>query len=90
MTQQHSEYRDGFRSLFEQSGMCMADLDSELLLHESTVDVLNQFDRRPPDSYGHPFLALLHPSVRERAGRELTQLIGRLLHVSTPRIGWSP
>lgn len=74
MTQQRSEYRDSFQSLFEQSGMCMANLDAELRLREANVDFLSQFDRRPQDSYGRPFLALLHPSVRERVGRELAML----------------
>lgn len=72
--QEHSEYRDSFQSLFEQSGMCMANLDAELRLREANVDFLSQFDRRPQDSYGRPFLTLLHPSLRERVGRELTLL----------------
>jgi hypothetical protein len=54
--------------------MCMANLDSESLLREANVDFLSQFDRRPQDGYDRPFLALLHPSVRERVGRELTLL----------------
>ena len=52
----------------------MANLDSESLLREANVDFLSQFDRRPQDGYDRPFLALLHPSVRERVGRELTPL----------------
>jgi DNA-binding NarL/FixJ family response regulator len=74
LTRQHSEYRDSFQSLFEQSGMCMANLDAELRLREANIDFLSQFDRRPQDSHGRPFLALLHPSVREHVGRELTML----------------
>ncbi|RZU54173.1 PAS domain-containing protein [Krasilnikovia cinnamomea] len=69
------EFQDRFKSLFEQSGMCMANLDSGLRLREANSDFLRQLDRKPQDSYGRSFLALLHRSVRTTVERELSALV---------------
>jgi PAS domain S-box-containing protein len=76
LTQLRSEYEDGYQSLFEQSGICMVNLDAELRLREANADFLAHFGHRPQDSYGRPFLTLLHSSVRERVSRELGLLSG--------------
>jgi DNA-binding CsgD family transcriptional regulator len=68
------EYEEVFRLMFEQSGLCMATLDRTLCLREANIDFLAQFDRNPQDSYGRPFLALLHPTVRRSVGRDLALL----------------
>jgi DNA-binding CsgD family transcriptional regulator len=71
---QRSEYDEIFRLMYEQSGLCMATLDRALCLREANIDFLAQFDRNPQDSYGRPFLALLHPTVRRSIGRDLALL----------------
>ncbi|WP_162794208.1 helix-turn-helix transcriptional regulator [Streptomyces paludis] len=63
-----------FQSMFEQAGLCMAMLDGALCLREANTDFLTQFDRKPQDSYGRPFLALLHPTVRRFIDGELASL----------------
>jgi PAS domain S-box-containing protein len=68
------EHGEVFRSLFDHSGMCMANLDPDLRLREANTDFLAQFDLRPQDGYGRSFLALLHPTVRRRVGRDLAML----------------
>ena len=74
MARHNSEYSEIFRSLFDHSGMSMASLDSELFLREANMDFLAHFDRKPQDSYGRPFLSMLHPTVRRRIGHDLTSL----------------
>jgi DNA-binding CsgD family transcriptional regulator len=61
--------------MFDQSGLCMATLDRSLCLREANSDFLAQFDRNPQDSYGRPFLTLLHPTVRRSIGRDLALLV---------------
>lgn len=65
---------DVFRSLFDHSGMYMANLDSQLHLREANTDFLARFDVRPQDGYGRSFLALLHPTVRRRVAGDLKSL----------------
>ncbi|MEU4171265.1 LuxR C-terminal-related transcriptional regulator [Streptomyces sp. NPDC026665] len=69
-----SEYVEIFRLMFEQSGLCMATLDRSLHLREANIDFLAQFGRNCQDSYGLPFSAFLHPTVRRSIGRELELL----------------
>lgn len=83
MTKYDSGYSDVFRLLFEDSGICMASLDPELHLREANMEFVAQFDLRSQGSYGRSFLALLHPTVRKRIGRELTLLTsGERDHIS--------
>ncbi|MBM2619684.1 PAS domain-containing protein [Actinoplanes sp. LDG1-06] len=80
------EFADGFRSLFEQSGLCMANLDARLRVREANTDFLREVNRRPQDTYDRPFLALLHRSVRSTVERELTELVAGRRERFTERI----
>ncbi|QTE02443.1 LuxR C-terminal-related transcriptional regulator [Streptomyces cyanogenus] len=73
-TKQRAEYGEIFRLMFEQSGLCMATLDRSLCLREANIDFLAQFGRNLQDSYGRPFSAFLHPTVRRSIGRDLELL----------------
>ncbi len=73
-TKQSPEYGEIFRLMFEQSGLCMATLDRSLCLREANIDFLAQFGRNPHESYGRPFSAFLHPTVRRSVGRDLELL----------------
>ena len=57
-------YRDAFRSLFEQSGMCMANLDTGMRVLEANKYFFKQFGRGAADVRGRSFYDFLHPSVR--------------------------
>ena len=80
------EFADGFRSLFEQSGLCMANLDARLRVREANADFLREVHRRPQDTYDRPFLALLHRSVRSTVEHELTELVAGRRERFTERI----
>ena len=45
-------YRDAFRSLFEQSGMCMANLDTGMRVLEANKYFFKQFGRGAADVRG--------------------------------------
>ncbi|MBU2663834.1 PAS domain-containing protein [Actinoplanes bogorensis] len=81
-----NEFADGFRSLFEQSGLCMANLDARLRVREANADFLREVNRRPQDTYDRPFLALLHRSVRSTVEHELTELVAGRRERFTERI----
>jgi len=80
------ENSGGFRFLFEQSGICMADLDARLRLREANDDFLRQVDRRPQETYGRPFVKLLHHSVRQTVERKLAELIAGRQERFTERV----
>ncbi|WHT16664.1 PAS domain-containing protein [Crossiella sp. CA-258035] len=63
------------RSLFDQSGICVATLDSSLRVIEANAKLLRLFGRSAGDTCGRTFVELLHASVRE----SVTQGLGRLL-----------
>lgn len=63
------------RSLFDQSGICVATLDSSLRVTEANSRLLRLFGRSAADACGRTFAELLHPSVRD----SVTQGLGRLL-----------
>ncbi|WP_164465898.1 PAS domain-containing protein [Actinoplanes teichomyceticus] len=70
-----TDFAEGFRSLFEQSGIGIANLDTRMRLREANADFLREVDREPQDAYGRSFPALLHRSVRQRVEHGLTELI---------------
>lgn len=74
-------YRDIFRSLFEQSGMCMANLDSGMRVLEANRYFFKQFGRGAADVRGRSFYDFLHPSVRGKFQYQF----GRLAEGRNPR-----
>jgi PAS domain S-box-containing protein len=74
MARNSDEYRDIYTSLFEQSGMCMANLDLGLRVREANVPFSRQFGRTAKDVYGRSFCDFLHPSVQGKLKHQLTRL----------------
>jgi PAS domain S-box-containing protein len=66
--------RGVFRSFFERSGMCVAQLDRSLRIVEANADFFRQFGRSPAEVYGVDFTDLLHPSVRDKLSGQLSRL----------------
>ena len=69
-----TEYRDIYWSLFEQSGMCMANLDLGLRVVEANQYFSRQFGRSSTDVHGRSFCEFLHPSVQGKVRHQLTRL----------------
>nr|WP_051116405.1 LuxR C-terminal-related transcriptional regulator [Amycolatopsis nigrescens] len=69
-----AEYRDIFRSLFEQSGLCMANLDLRLRVLDANRYFIDQFGRSAADVRGHGFFEFLHPSVRAKLKTQFSRL----------------
>ncbi|QUH01941.1 PAS domain S-box protein [Saccharopolyspora erythraea] len=67
-------YRDIYRSLFEQSGMCMANLDLEARVLEANESFCRQFGRTTHEMQDRSFCGLLHPSVRGVLKHQLKRL----------------
>ena len=68
------EYSDVYWSLFEQSGICMANLDLELRVLDANQSFSRQFGRAVREIRGQSFCELLHPSVRDRLRLALHRL----------------
>ncbi|GAA3464775.1 helix-turn-helix transcriptional regulator [Saccharothrix longispora] len=66
--------RGVYRSFFERSGMCVAHLNRSLRILEANADFYRQFGRGPAELSDREFCDLLHPSVRERLGQQLSRL----------------
>lgn len=64
-----------FRSFFDRSGMCVAQLDHVAVIVDANVDFYRQFGRTAAEVSGRPFADLLHPSVREKVGQQLSRLV---------------
>lgn len=71
---QPDEYRDIFRSIFEQSGMCMATLDLRSRIVEANRYFFKQFGRTSADVRGRSFHDFLHPSVQGKLKRQFARL----------------
>ncbi|MDT7800747.1 MAG: hypothetical protein QOI78_4180 [Actinomycetota bacterium] len=69
-----SEYREIYWSLFEQSGMCMANLDLGLRVVEANQYFTRQFGCSTQHVRGKSFCEFLHPSVQGRVQHQLTRL----------------
>jgi PAS domain S-box-containing protein len=69
-----SDYRDIYWSLFEQSGMCMANLDLSLRVVEANQYFAKQFGCTEKDVRGKSFREFLHPSVQGKVTHQLTRL----------------
>jgi len=65
-----------FRSFFDRSGMCVAQLDHSIRIVDANVDFCRQFGRTSAEVSGRAFADLLHPSVREKTGLHLARLAG--------------
>lgn len=68
-------YRKLFRSLFEQSGMCMASLDPGMRVLEANRHFAKQFGRGTADVLGREFPDFLHPGVRGRFRYQFARLV---------------
>ncbi|ASO20644.1 PAS domain S-box-containing protein [Actinoalloteichus hoggarensis] len=69
------DHCDVYTSLFQQSGLCMAQLDTHLRVRDASEDFSEQFGRTSAQVRGLNFVELVHPSVR----RPLQQHFGRLV-----------
>lgn len=63
------------RSLFDQSGICVATLDASLRVTEANAKLLRLFGKSTSDLAGRTFAELLHPSVRESVTQGLSRLL---------------
>ncbi|WP_084144830.1 helix-turn-helix transcriptional regulator [Amycolatopsis jejuensis] len=70
----HTEHRDRYRSLFDQSGMCMANLDLGLRVTDANRFFSRQFGRSAQELRGRGFCEFLHPSVHGKVRHQLTRL----------------
>ena len=68
------EYREKYWSLFEQSGLCMANLDLRLRILEANYQFTQKFGRCPSTVRGLSIFELLHPSVQGRLSDEFCRL----------------
>jgi PAS domain S-box-containing protein len=65
-----------FRSFFDRSGMCVAQLDHTIRIVDANVDFCRQFGQTAQEIVGRAFGDLLHPSVRDKTGQQLARLAG--------------
>jgi PAS domain S-box-containing protein len=72
----HGNKNDIFRSLFEQSGLCMASLDRDFKVCEANSDFYAQFGRSAKDTCGREFEDFLHPGIQSRVRRQFDGLAG--------------
>lgn len=63
------------RSFFDRSGMCMARLDSAMLLTEANVDFSRKFGCVPAELNGTCFSDLLHQDARTTVDEQFTRLL---------------
>ncbi|MDQ1014233.1 LuxR C-terminal-related transcriptional regulator [Streptomyces afghaniensis] len=68
-------YRDSYLALFEQSLVCIANLDLEFRITEVNRSFAHQFDLSPGQGEGKDFCELLHPSVQGKLKNELIRLV---------------
>jgi PAS domain S-box-containing protein len=64
-----------FRSFFERSGMCVAQLDRSLRIVDANADFFRQFGHAPAEVRGREFCDLVHPSVRDKLAGQLAGLV---------------
>ena len=67
-------YRDNYLALFEQSLVCIANLDLEFRIMEANQSFAQQFAWSPGQGTGRDFCELLHPSVQGKLKNELIRL----------------
>ncbi|WP_326638651.1 helix-turn-helix transcriptional regulator [Streptosporangium sp. NBC_01755] len=65
---------DQYRSFFDQSGICVANLDHATRIIEANLEFTRQFGRSLADIRGLAFCELLHLSVRDKLGQQFTHL----------------
>ncbi|MGH3376326.1 MAG: PAS domain-containing protein [Actinoallomurus sp.] len=70
------ENRSGiFRSFFDRSGMCVANVDHAVRVTEANPEFSRQFGRSTSELDGRPFCDLLHPDVRDQAGQQFAGIL---------------
>jgi PAS domain S-box-containing protein len=74
---QSVDREDQFRSFFDRSGMCVANLDHTAKVVEANADLVRQFGRTQKGVCGRKFCDLLHPSVRDKVGEQFGRLADR-------------
>jgi PAS domain S-box-containing protein len=67
-------FNDVFRSFFDRSGMCMANLDPRGRVVNANVEFFRQFGRTSAEVCGTSFYELLHPSVRDKVEQQFARL----------------
>ncbi|MGW1161501.1 LuxR C-terminal-related transcriptional regulator [Streptomyces sp. NPDC002513] len=67
-------YRESYWALFEQSFMCMANLDLEFRILEANQPFARRFGWAPQPGTGQSFCEFLHPSVEGKLKNELIRL----------------
>jgi PAS domain S-box-containing protein len=78
--------RGVFRSFFERSGMCVAQLDRSRRVVEANADFFRQFGRTAAQVCGRDFCDLLHPSVRDKLAGQLARLADNQRHRFSERV----
>ncbi|GGX89053.1 hypothetical protein GCM10010358_48890 [Streptomyces minutiscleroticus] len=67
-------YRDSYWALFQQSFVCMANLDLEFRILDANQSFIHRFGSSPGRVAGKNFCEFLHPSVQMKLRNELTRL----------------
>jgi PAS domain S-box-containing protein len=70
----HENQSGIFRSLFEQSGLCMASLDRDFRVSEANSGFHTLFGRNAVDTCGRGFEDFLHPGIQSRVRRQFDGL----------------
>jgi PAS domain S-box-containing protein len=71
-----TENRSGvFRSFFDRSGMCVANVDHAIRVTEANAEFSRQFGRTEAELGGRSFGDLLHPDVRAEVGQRFAELL---------------
>ena len=66
---------DRFRSLFDRSAMCVANLDRTAKVIEVNMDLVRHFGRSSSEICGRNFCDLLHPSYCDKISQQFARLV---------------
>lgn len=70
------ENRSGiFRSFFDRSGMCVANVDHAIRVTEANAEFSRQFGRSPAELDGRSLCELLHPDLRDEVRERFAELL---------------
>jgi len=73
---QHEDRSGIFRSFFDRSGMCVANVDHAVRVTEANAEFSRQFGRSAAELDGRSFCELLHPDLRAEVGERFADLLG--------------
>lgn len=73
---QHEDRSGIFRSFFDRSGMCVANVDHAVRVTEANAEFSRQFGRSAAELDGRSICELLHPDLRGEVGERFADLLG--------------